>query len=105
LWCRADDFEPRDRGETLLSVHTKLVLMARDIRKAERAEPLERCTEADRIGDAPGSRFEASGWWLVRRLLEGDVRDHVSAALPRRHRLKDISLAVHDADAGRSEDL
>ena len=42
---------------------------------------------------------------MERRLLEGDVLDHVAAALPRRHGLEDARPAIDGADAGRREHL
>ena len=42
---------------------------------------------------------------LVHRPLKRDVGDHVAAALPRRHRLKDRLLAVNRPDASRGEHL
>ena len=45
------------------------------------------------------------GTVVVQRLLERDRRDHVAAALVRRHRLEQRAPAVEHADAGRAEHL
>ena len=42
---------------------------------------------------------------MIHRLLEGDVGDHVAAALPGRHLRRARLLAVDHADAGRAEHL
>ena len=42
---------------------------------------------------------------MEHRLLEGDVLDHVAAALPGRHGFEDARAAIDDADAGRREHL
>ena len=53
----------------------------------------------------PVPASKRAGRRLVRGLLEGDVVDHVAAALPGRHRLEDVRLAEQGADAGRREHL
>ena len=61
--------------------------------------------EADRVGDVARAGLEPAGWRLEQRPLEGDVGDHVAAALPGRHVLEHVPLAVERTDAGGPEDL
>ncbi len=61
-----------------------------------------RGAEADRVGDVARAGLEARGRRLVDGLLEGDVLDHVAAALPGRRVIEHVRLAVQRADAGRA---
>src|SRR5580704_9528137 len=62
-------------------------------------------TESDRIGNVARARLKAPRYCLVSSLLEGDVDDHVAAALPRGHVLQHIQLSVNGTDPGGAEDL
>ena len=61
--------------------------------------------QAHGIRDIPGSGFEALRRQLIDCLLEGDVLNHVAAALPRWRVLEDFRLAIDDADAGGRKHL
>ena len=61
-----------------------------------------RRAQADRVGDVAGAGLEAAGRRLVDGLLEGDVGDHVAAALPGRHRRRAPPACRRHADAGRA---
>ena len=83
----------------------QVVLVGRDVGHADRLDIVDRGAEPDRVGDVAGAGLELLRRLLVDALLEGDVLDHVAAALPRRHRLELARLAVERADAGRPEHL
>ena len=67
--------------------------VAADVVDAQPRQPVERRAQADRVGDVAGAGLEARRRVLVRRALEGDVLDHVAAALPGRHGLEDLATA------------
>ena len=66
---------------------------------------VDRRAEADDAGDVRRAGLELVRQRVVRRLLEGDRRDHVAAALVRRHRVEQRRLAVEHAGARRPEHL
>src|SRR5690606_32330657 len=101
----ADGPEPPDRGERRRPVFEEGVLVGGDGGDAETEEKVDRRAEADDAGDVGGARLEALRRILVDGPLEGDVANHVPAALPRGERLPQRGLAVDRADPGGSEDL
>ena len=66
---------------------------------------VERRAQAHGVGDVAGAGLEARRRWLVDGLLEGDIHDHVAAALPRRGVVEHVGLAVDHADAGGGKTL
>ena len=58
--------------------------------------------QAHGVGDVAGAGLEAFRRGLIERALEGDVGDHVAAALPGRHGVEHRLLAVDHADARRA---
>jgi hypothetical protein len=71
-----------------------------DLGHPERLKPVDRCTEADRLGDLRRSRLELPGQIGPRRLVGGDRPDHVPATDERRHLLEQRAAAMQHADAG-----
>src|ERR1700693_3569024 len=59
---------------------------------------IDRRTKPNRIRNRSGAGFEASGWCLVHSFFKRNISDHVAPALPRRHAIEDVGLAVNDAD-------
>ena len=62
---------------------------------------VDRRAEPDRAGDVGRAGLEAVRRLLELGLLEGDVEDHVAAALPGRHRRRAARSGLQHADAGR----
>ena len=56
----------------------------------ELLDEIDRGAEADRAGDVRRAGLEPVRRLLELGLLEGDVEDHVAAALPGRHRREQI---------------
>ena len=81
------------------------MLVAGDVLHPDSLQVVERRAEPDGVGDAGRAGLEAHGRRLVEASFEGDVADHVAAALPRRHRVQQVELSVQDADPGRCEHL
>ena len=79
--------------------------MSRYVGHSGAIEIVDGCAEADRICNIAGAGLKSLRGRLVKSLFEGDVMDHVSAALPRRHMFEHIRFSTHDADAGWREDL
>src|SRR5258707_3270075 len=61
---------------------------------------VDRRAEPDRAGDIRCASLEAMRRILELALLEGDAKDHLAAALPRRHRRQQLVPAVEHTDAG-----
>ena len=55
---------------------------------------VDRRAQPHGVGDVARAGLEACRRRLVEGPLEGDVLDHVAAALPRRHRVQQVPLAV-----------
>ena len=68
-------------------------------------DPVHRRVEPDRADDVRRSRLEPRRRIEIGRLLERDLVDHRSAALPRRHRCEQLGAAPQAADAGRAVEL
>lgn len=102
---RADESQPRDALESLGAVHEQIVLVTADVRHADAIEIVDRRAEADGIRDVSCTRLEPQRRRMVCRLLEGDVGNHVPAALPRWHHVEHFLLAEHHADAGGANTL
>ena len=81
------------------------MLVAAHVLDADPFQVIDRGAEPHRVGDAARAGLEPRGSGLIFRLLEGDVLDHVAAALPGRHGVEHLLLAVQRADARGSEDL
>ena len=82
------------------------MLVGGDVGHADAHDVIDGRAETDRVRDVAGARLEAERRpCLIHRPLERDVGDHVPAALPGRHRVEHVELAVDDADAGRAEHL
>ena len=61
--------------------------------------------QADCICDVAGARFKTLRRVVVQSVFEGHILNHVAPALPRRHVLQDVGLAIHDTDPREAEDL
>lgn len=70
-----------------------------------RAEPIDRSTETDHTDDVGRARFELLGSRCKGGRLEADPVDHVTAALPWRHRVQMLTPRPQYAGAGGTEDL
>jgi hypothetical protein len=68
-------------------------------------EVVDCSAQADCIGDVAGSRFETLRGAEIESLFEGHVLNHVASALPGRHVLEDLGLAIYDTYACWAEDL
>jgi hypothetical protein len=102
---RADQANAGDRLDPLRGVGKQVMLVAGDVLDADPLHIVDRRAQANGVGDVAGAGLEARRHALVEGALEGDVGDHVAATLPGRHVFENVALAVHDADAGRREDL
>ena len=81
------------------------VLVGGDIGHAQRVDIVDRRAEADGVGDIAGAGLETFRRPLKHGLFEGDVGDHVAAALPGRGLGQNRVTAIDRADAGRPEHL
>jgi hypothetical protein len=71
----------------------------------ERAQPVDRGPEPDRLGDLRGPRLKLPRQVGPRRLVGGDRANHVSAADERRHLLEQLAAPVQHANPGRPVSL
>ena len=81
------------------------MLVTRDIGDANAIEIIDGRAQANGIGNVAGACFKALRRRLVEGLLEGDILNHVAAALPGRHRVQDLGLSINNANSCRREDL
>src|SRR6516162_8061285 len=79
--------------------------MRQDVVAPELFDEVDRRAEPDRSGNIRGARLETVRRFLVLGLVEGDVKDHLAAALPRRHREEQIVAAIEHADSRRPVNL
>ena len=77
------------------------LLVFEDVVAPELLDEVDRGAEPDRARNVRGAGLEAVRRILKLALLEGDVEDHLAAALPGRHRRQQLVAAVEHADAGR----
>src|ERR1700748_2621961 len=102
---RANHAQPGDAQHTLGRVDQQLMFIAGDIGHADMFEVVDGGAQSDSVSDVTGTCFEAARRRLVRRLLEGDIGNHVATSLPGRSLRQHVRLAVEHADSGRREDL
>ena len=79
--------------------------MRLDRREADVEDVVDRCTEADRLGDRRRARLELVRELVPRRALHGDGADHLAAEIERRHRLEQLAAAPERADPARPAHL
>ena len=101
----ADQAEAVDSRQAAGGVVQEFVLVGGDPLPAEGRDVVERCPEADRVGDVGRAGLELGRWLGVGRVGEGHILDHVAATLPGRERPLSFLRHEHGADAGGAEDL
>src|SRR5271169_3275941 len=79
--------------------------MREDVVASELFDEVDRRAEPDRPGNIWGAGLETVRRFLVLGLVESDVKDHLAAALPGRHRDEQIVAAIEHANPGRSVNL
>jgi hypothetical protein len=100
------DVEPRDLGgKARKRLGDERELVRPHLLHPERAQPVDRRAEPDRLGDLRGTRLELPGQIGPGRLIRGNGADHVTAADERRHLLEQCPAAVKDADPCRAVGL
>src|SRR5437016_648249 len=100
-----EQFEPRDPRQPVDAVAGQSLLMFENVVTSELLDEVDRRTKADRAGDVRRPRFEPVRRLLVLGLLEGDVEDHLAAALPGRHCRQQLIAAIERTDPGRPVNL
>mmetsp|Transcript_9977 Transcript_9977/g.21175 ORF Transcript_9977/g.21175 Transcript_9977/m.21175 type:complete len:443 (+) Transcript_9977:317-1645(+) len=93
------DADARHFAQPAVEVRAKLLLVALDLFHAEGREVVDRRAQPHRLCDRRRACLEAAGRRRVGGAFEEDVRDHLAAALPRRHLLQQLEAAVEKADA------
>ena len=101
----ADDAHAGNLLHLLGRVFEQAVFVSAQVLVSERLDVIQRGAQTDGVGNRGGSGFELVRNVVVRRLLESDGADHVSAALIRRHGFKQAGLAVERTDTRRPEDF
>src|ERR1017187_5235371 len=91
---RADEADAWHGADLPGRVLKQLVLVLLHDRQAERADVIQRGAEPYRIRDVAGASLESGRRCLVAGPLQGDVGDHVPAALPWRRLGQGLWLAV-----------
>ena len=92
----------RDFGELLQCVLRNLFFVLADVVKADVVQPFDSFAKSDDFGNGRRACFKACRDVGVSRLFERDVLDHFATAMPRRHAVEHVVLAVKNADAGRT---
>ena len=92
-------------GDRRLGVGEQFAFAGVDALHAQRAQPVARRGQADRLGDRRGAGLEAGGRRGEGGAREGDPFDHLAAAAPRRHGVEHGGLRIEHADAGRAVEL
>ena len=101
----ADQSHPGNVGQQRSGVLQQCVLVGRDPLDADLLDVAQRLAEPDGVGDVAGAGLELVRQPLVQRAFQGDVGDHVAAALPGRGLRERFLGAVEHADSGGAEDL
>src|ERR1019366_7990834 len=78
----ADEAQTVDFRQSTGGVLEQLGFVPGDILDADAIEVVDSGAQSDRIGDVTGACLESGRWRVVDRALEGDVGNHVAAALP-----------------------
>src|SRR5208282_2839177 len=106
LFARGSD-QPQtgDREESRSRISQQFMLVGGDAFHSDLFYIVERRAQPHGIGDVAGPGLKARRRLLVSGLLEGDVHDHIAAAMPGRHGVEQVHLSVNNADSGRCEDL
>ncbi len=103
--CGALDLETGNHGQALGGQPQETLLVRPDPLEPDPFNPLDGRGQTDRTGDMRRAGLELVRKLRVGRLLEGDLLDHVPAALVRRHRLEQTAFSVEHAHAGRPVEL
>jgi hypothetical protein len=79
---RADDVQSWNRCNAAVAYTSSMCSWRETLCDADAIEIIDRCAQTNRVGDVAGAGFKSLRRRLIERLLEGDVLDHVAAALP-----------------------
>ncbi len=102
---RADERDAGDAAELLGGALEQAILVGGDRRDPQGLDVVHRRRQTHRAGDVRRAGLHAVRQLVVGGLLEGDGKDHVAAALPRRHGGQQFLAGVEHADAGRPVQL
>ena len=98
----AEDFHLRNFSELLQCILRNLFFVLADVVEADVVQPFDGFSEADDFGNGGRACFKACWDVGIGCLFERDVLDHFATAVPRRHAVEYIVLAVKNADSGRA---
>src|SRR3989338_11296625 len=99
---RSEDAAAPDVLQFLPRFFEKSTFMRLDVFPRTLREPFDRRSESDCFRDRLGATFELRGRIGYRKTILVDVSDHHAAPEKGREALEERSLAVENADAGRS---
>ena len=72
---------------------------------ADTLKVIDRCRQADALGDGRRAGLEFPRQFVPAGVLQGHLADHVAAEQERLHRFQDVASSVEAADAGGAEHL
>ena len=93
------------RAELFRAVLQQLLFPCRNRVTTQPLDVLDGGLQPDNVADGRGTRLKLERQFVVGRLLERHVLDHLAAALIRGHLVEPLLLAVKDADAHRGVHL
>jgi hypothetical protein len=103
--CRADDAQPRNLLQSRGGVGQEHMFVARDIDNADTIKIMDGRAQANRVSYVSRAGLKSLRRRLIEHLLEGDILNHVAAALPWRHLIQHLGLTKNHANARRRKDL